>query len=90
MHEDSVWNQPEYQLLEKALLQLTLEATASDELIWRIFRIFSYCFASFGSHLDPRDSFQIEGISPDEFYDLRERFQNVFEGYFSRNMQSSN
>jgi len=56
------------------------------ELDWPIFRIFSHTFLSLNAHFDPNDGFKIKNMAKSDLYDLRERFQLVFEGYFSGDM----
>lgn len=86
LHEQALWAQDEYWRLEWALYQLAKDETISEELSWQVFRIFSHCFLLFGCHLDRNDSFKIRNLKRAQLYDCRERFQVVFEGFFSRNM----
>ena len=81
LHEEGVWSWEEYWQLEWALHRLCGDPP-TRELHWRVFRIFSYCFASFAHHLDPNDAFEISNLSREELYDAKERFQLVFEGFF--------
>ena len=81
LHEEGVWSWDEYWLLEWALHQLCADAP-TRELHWRVFRIFSYCFAAFAHHLDPNDEFLIRNLSREELREAKERFQLVFEGFF--------
>jgi len=76
-------------MLEWALYQLAIGKSPSQELSRRIFRIFSYTFLLFGCHLDRRDSFKIENLKRKEVYDLRERMQLVFEGFFAGRMPAT-
>ncbi|ROL94155.1 hypothetical protein BK636_02050 [Pseudomonas chlororaphis] len=86
LHEHALWAQDEYWLLEWALYQLAKDEAISEDLSWQVFRIFSHCFLSFGCHLDRNDFFKIRNLKRAQLYDCRERFQMVFEGFFSRNM----
>jgi len=86
LHEEGFWSWDEYWLLELALYELAGAVDISRELYWRVFRIFSYCFAALGHHLDPNDAFQITNLSRDEVYDAKERFQLVFEGFYEGRM----
>lgn len=86
LHEESIWVHDEYLMVEWALYQLATDTCTSQELSGRVFRIFSYCFLLFGCHLDRRDGFKIENLKRKEVYDLRERIQLVFEGFFARKM----
>jgi len=85
LHEEGLWDRGEYWLLERALYELA-KADTSQELTWRVFRIFSYCFMVIGCHFDRNDGFKITNIKRRELYELRERFQLVFEGFFSKDM----
>jgi hypothetical protein len=38
-----------------------------------------------GCHFDPNDGCRIRDLSPEDAYEWRERFQLVFEGFFSGN-----
>ena len=86
LHEEGVWDTDEYWRLEWALYQLVNEAPRSQETSWRVFRIFSHTFLSLGCHFDPNDGFKLKDLTNDEIYELRERVQLVFEGYFSGSM----
>lgn len=86
LHEYCEWNFDEYWLLEWALYQLAEARTNNSDLCWPIFKIFSNTFLTINVHFDPNDGFNIANIDCSEAYDLRERFQLVFEGYFSGNM----
>jgi hypothetical protein len=69
---------------------LAKEEEIDPELYWQVFRIFSHCFLSFGCHLDRNDGYRIRNLKRAQLYDCRERFQVVFEGFFSRNMPEQN
>jgi hypothetical protein len=86
LHEDRVWDADEYWKLEYALYQLSNESPQSRITTWHVFRIFSVAFSTLSCHFDPNDEFQVEGLSNDDIYELRERMQLVFEGYFSGSM----
>ncbi|WP_226501508.1 Imm41 family immunity protein [Pseudomonas sp. MWU16-30322] len=89
LHEESIWAHDDYWMLEWALYQLAMGKSPSQELSRRIFRIFSYTFLLLGCHLDRRDSFRIENLKSKEVYDLRERMQLVFEGFFAGRMPAT-
>ncbi|MGB4813290.1 MAG: hypothetical protein WBP13_12535 [Methylophilaceae bacterium] len=55
-------------------------------LTWRVFKIFSYSTLLFSAHYDPNDSFSIKNKNKNEVFDLRERVQRIFKGYFSGKM----
>ena len=84
LHEKQLWNTKEYQLLEWAIY--SLEKDSSKNLDWEIFKIFSCIMSMIISHFDNNDYFQIRDVKLDELYELRERVQLVFEGYFSKSM----
>jgi hypothetical protein len=86
LHEDCEWNWEEYWLLEWALYTLAKSRSSYPELDWPIFRIFSNTFLEINCHFDPNDGFEIAGMDRQTVYDLRDRFQLVFEGYFSDNL----
>ena len=86
LHENAHWSDDEYWLLEWALYKLAEAPIASQELNWRIFRIFSHTFLTFGCHFDRNDVYKIENLKRAQVYELRERFQLVFEGFFSKDM----
>jgi hypothetical protein len=86
LHEYCKWNWKEYWLLEWALYALTKSRSDYPELDWPIFKIFSSVFQNIGSHSDPNDVFEISGMNGSTIHDLRERFQLIFEGYFSGNL----
>lgn len=83
LHEDQIWDVDEYWKLEYALYQLISVSPRSHDTTWHIFRIFSYTFQLLTSHFDAGDGFRIARLSDDEIYELRDRMQLVFEGYFS-------
>lgn len=87
LHEQNIWHREEYWLLEKALYDLS-EQSNEPETNHRIFCIFSRVFLLLCAHYDDNDVFHIENLSRQELYDLRERWQVVFEGYFSGYMPS--
>lgn len=89
LHEQSTWDDEEYFKLECALFELSSSNKFNQELAWRIFRIFSHTSLLFISHHDENDKFEVKNKVQDEIYDLRERFQLVFEGYFSGKMPNS-
>nr|WP_275300233.1 Imm41 family immunity protein [Achromobacter insuavis] len=82
LHEDCEWDAGQYWRLEWALYQLAGQRRDHAELDWPIFRIFSVVFLAMGAHLDPNDGFRILRLNRQAFYELRERFQLMFEGYF--------
>ncbi|MCL2309257.1 MAG: immunity 41 family protein [Proteobacteria bacterium] len=86
LHEDCERNWEEYWLLERALYALAEPRSAHLELDWPIFKIFSHAFLEINCHFDPDDGIEIIGMDRPTAYNLRERFQSVFEGYFSNNL----
>ncbi|CUK00281.1 Imm41 family immunity protein [Achromobacter xylosoxidans] len=90
LHEDCEWDAEQYWRLEWALYQLAGRRRDHAELDWPIFRIFSYISLTMGAHLDPNDGFRILRLNRQAFYELRERFHLMFEGYFSGVMPNLN
>ena len=86
LHENCRWDWDEYWRLEWALYALADSRQDHPDLDWPIFRIFSGTFLEINCHFDPNDVFKIEGMDRDTVADLRERFQLVFEGYFSNDL----
>jgi hypothetical protein len=86
LYDDAIWSRDEYWLLEWALYQLVSARDQDSELRWRVFRIFSSTFMSISAHFDSNDVFEVENLTPDELIEFRERFQLVFEGFFSGEM----
>ncbi|MBQ0138191.1 MAG: hypothetical protein KBT36_02745 [Kurthia sp.] len=88
LHEEKLWDIEEYWLLEWGIYNL--EKSASEKLDWEVFRIFSSIMLSISSHLDKNDYFKIKNLKRPKLYELRERVQLVFEGYFSQTMPEQN
>lgn len=88
LNEEELWDIEEYWLLEWSIYEL--EKNLSEKLHWEIFRIFSIIMSSISSHLDTHDLFKIKNLKRRELYELRERVQLVFEGYFSKLMPKQN
>ncbi|ORC51236.1 hypothetical protein B2G74_00195 [Burkholderia sp. A27] len=86
LHEESIWQQDQYWLLEWALYALVLRETPCEEMHEGLFRIFSYVLCAMGSHLDPNDQFAIKNLELEKLYAFRERFKMVFEGFFAKRM----
>ncbi|MFL9809515.1 Imm41 family immunity protein [Stutzerimonas stutzeri] len=86
IHEESVWHLEEYWLLEWALFELVASPRRDAQLNWKVFRVFSATFMSLSAHLDSNDGYKIRNLKAYELYEYRERFQLVFEGFFSGNM----
>lgn len=88
LHEEQLWDIEEYWLLECSIYEL--EKNSSEKLHWEIFRIFSIIMGKISYHLDKNDCFKIKKLKRHKLYELRERVQLVFEGYFSPNMPEQN
>lgn len=88
LHEEQLWDIEEYWFLEWGIYQL--EKRSSEKLDWEIFRIFSMIMLSISSHFDRNDYFKIQNLKRPKLYQLRERVQLVFEGYFSGSMPEQN
>lgn len=94
LHEEATWCNEEYFKLENYLYELADHYREAESLpkaiLWRVMRIFSYTLFSISCHFDPNDVFTIEGLNREEIYDRRERFQLMFEGFFSGTMPDKN
>jgi hypothetical protein len=88
LHEEQLWDIEEYWLLEWGIYKL--EKSSSEKLDWEVFKIFSMIMQSISSHLDRNDYFKIQNLKRPKLYELRERVQLVFEGYFSGSMPEQN
>ena len=86
LHEEALWDADEYWQLEWALYRLAGAKRVSHDTLWRIFHIFSNTSMSFGCHFDRNDVWKIGNLKRREIYDYRERFQLIFEGFFSGEM----
>lgn len=90
LHEKHLWSDEEYFKLDKELYQLADKYAHSDviprELAWRIMRIFSIVMLKLGCHSDPIDGYEIDNLDYEQFFERRERFQLVSEGFFSGDM----
>ena len=88
LHEKQVWDIEEYWVLEWGIYEL--EKNSSEKLDWEVFRIFSIIMGKISCHLDKNDYFKIKKLKRLKLYELRERVQLVFEGYFSKSMPEKN
>ncbi|RDY67782.1 hypothetical protein DX912_07645 [Lysobacter soli] len=86
LYEDATWSQDEYWKVEWALFQLAAAADSDAELRWRVFRLFSATVSLFVAHYDPKDIYVMDGIDAEGLLEARERFDLVFEGFFSQQM----
>ncbi len=89
-HEDRVWDDDEYFLLENELYELCSKHQSSEsiprEIAWPLMKMFSYLMISLSCQYDSNDGFKIENINRDQFCARRERLQLVFEGFFKGEM----
>ncbi|OAL80416.1 hypothetical protein AY606_15465 [Acinetobacter sp. SFB] len=88
LHEKQVWDIEEYWVLEWGIYEL--EKNSSEKLDWEVFRIFSIIMGTISCHLDKNDYFKIKKLKRLKLYELRERVQLVFEGYFAKSMPEQN
>lgn len=88
LHEEELWDINEYWLLEWSIYEI--EDNFFEKFHWEIFRIFSMIMCKISYHLDKHDGFKIKNLKRRKVYELRERVQLVFEGYFSKSMPSQN
>lgn len=90
LHEKHLWSDEEYFKLDNELYELAEKYSKADhlprELVWRIMRIFSIVLLKLNYHSDPDDGYEIENLDYDQFFQRRERFQLVFEGFFKGEM----
>ncbi|VWB90992.1 Imm41 family immunity protein [Burkholderia latens] len=86
LHEQGIWQEEQYWLLEAALYALAHEKTIEANLYAEVFMIFNFVMNAICSHLDQSDLYEIENLDRERVYDLRERVRMVFEGFFVRKM----
>ena len=90
LHEEAQWSDEEYFKLENSLYDLAAQYQETEalpkEVAWRVMNIFSHTLLLFSCHFDPNDAFKIQGLNTEEICDRRERFQLMFEGFFSGTM----
>lgn len=87
LYEEATWSEDEYWKVEWALFQLVGESATETELRGRVFRLFSTTFSLFAAHFDPNDVYTIKNLTADEVRESMERFQLVFQGFFSGDMR---
>lgn len=88
LHEEKLWDIKEYWLLEWGIYNL--KKSASESFDWEVFRIFSIIMQYFSCHFDKNDYFRIKNLKRPKIYELKERIQLVFEGYFSKTLPDQN
>lgn len=91
-HEKSMIDFDKYWQFEKSLFDLASVGNNNDiprDIAWPITRIFSFIMSSIQSHFDANDGFCITNLDGIAMYEFRERFQGVFEGFFSGNMPNN-
>lgn len=86
LYEEGIWSQGEYWKLEWAPFQLVNVVTADQEVLSRVFRLYSATFILFMAHFDSNDSYVIRNIGNEKIRKNIERFQLVFEGFFAGDM----
>lgn len=90
LNEKCTWSDEEYFKLDDALYELANKYNGAEQLprvlVWRVMRIFSYVMMTIGCHSNPNDGYELEGITEEELFAKRERFQLVFEGFFKGDM----
>lgn len=89
-HEEGIWDDEEYFMLEDALYELGYQSVGQASLersvAWPTMRIYSYLMMSLGCVRDPSDPFALKNVSGDQFIARRERLLLVFEGFFRGEM----
>lgn len=94
LHEEYVWDDEEYEKLEKEIYkQFEILKSTDDiprEIAWSLTRIFSYLMLIIGCHLDPNDGFTIKSLTAEQIIERRERLQLIFEGFFKGEMPNEN
>lgn len=86
LYKEEKWYIEKYWLLEYALFELVTSPIRDEELNWKVFHIFSKTLMLLSAHFDSNDGFKIQNLEREQLYEFRERFQLVFEGFFSKNM----
>ena len=85
-HEDELWDDKEYFLLEEEVFALCEQYSGDKclprEVVWPVMRIFSYLMLTLGCQYDPDDYFNLSNLSHEQYISRRERIQLVFEGFF--------
>ncbi len=89
LHENHKWNSEKYWKLDFALFDLAKEYNSEflpREIIWPIHNIYSFILSCITSHLNPSDSYHITNLSVDSIYEIKERVDLVFDGFFKGKM----
>lgn len=90
-HEERVWNNDKYWLLEKDIYSAAEKYEKSDiprDVLWPVTRIFSHLFLSFSAHYDKEDGFEIQAEAG-FLRVMRERIQLVYEGFIKGEMPNN-
>lgn len=93
LHEEARWDVGAFWALDKAIRELHkpgLIAGGDHELIWPVFRIYSFLSLTLRAHCDPNDCFEIRDMDPEIFPDWCERLQLTFEGFMKGDMPQDN
>lgn len=89
LHERGVWDHDAFWALDKALRDLFRQdeiAGGDPNLVWPVFRIYSYLNVLLRAHSDPNDGYKISNMQPAHFRDWCERVQLTFEGFMKGDM----
>lgn len=90
LHEQDLWDDDEYFLLEQSVYSACMGNNAQDpiprDLAWPVMRIYSYLMLKISCYLDEGDISEITNITRDQVYARRSRVMSVFEGFFKGEM----
>lgn len=89
LHEQGVWDHEAFWSLDKALRDLFQHgkiAGGDPDLVWPVFRVYSYLNVLLRAHCNPRDGYKIRNMNAEVFGDWCERVQLTFEGFIKGEM----
>ncbi len=90
LHELHQWDMKAYLRLEEAIYQKSLDIKNLELLnhafFYPFFHIYKFITNMFIAHFDPKDGYIITGIKDDSIYDMKERIELVFDGFFKGEM----
>jgi hypothetical protein len=91
-HEKSLMDYAKYWKFEKCIFDLACingGAEIPRDIAWPLTRIYSYIMISIQSHFDPNDGYEVSNLNQQDMYEFRQRFQEVFEGFFKGEMPNN-
>ena len=89
LHEQGIWDQDAFWSLDKALRDLCRRgktAGGHPDLVWPVFRIYSYLNVLLRAHSNPNDGYKIRNMNAECFAGWCERTQLTFEGFMKGEM----